>query len=134
MRISDWSSDVCSSDLIQALANLIGTSLSLKRQREQDHRLLLLDERTIIARDLHDSLAQALSYMKLQVSRMQTLMRRGEPVQTLETVTAELREGLNNAYRQFRALRTNARQRVGSGHRVSVSVELGGPRIIKNKQ
>lgn len=98
--------------LIQALANLIGTSLSLKRQREQDHRLLLLDERTIIARELHDSLAQALSYMKLQVSRMQTLMRRGEPVQTLEQVTGELREGLNNAYRQLRELLTTFRLQI----------------------
>lgn len=99
-------------ELIQALANLIGTSLSLKRQREQDHRLLLLEERTIIARELHDSLAQALSYMKLQVSRMQTLMRRGEPVETLETVTAELREGLNNAYRQLRELLTTFRLQI----------------------
>ncbi|WP_339480820.1 MULTISPECIES: HAMP domain-containing protein [unclassified Pseudomonas] len=98
--------------LIQALAHLIGTSLSLKRQREQDHRLLLLEERTIIARELHDSLAQALSYMKLQVSRMQTLMRRGEPVQTLETVTGELREGLNNAYRQLRELLTTFRLQI----------------------
>jgi two-component system, NarL family, nitrate/nitrite sensor histidine kinase NarX len=98
--------------LIQALANLIGTSLSLKRQREQDHRLLLLDERTIIARELHDSLAQALSYMKLQVSRMQTLIRRGEPVETLATVTAELREGLNNAYRQLRELLTTFRLQI----------------------
>jgi len=98
--------------LIQALANLIGTSLSLKRQREQDHRLLLLDERTIIARELHDSLAQALSYMKLQVSRMQTLIRRGEPVETLTTVTAELRDGLNNAYRQLRELLTTFRLQI----------------------
>ncbi|CAI8773974.1 Sensor protein [Pseudomonas sp. IT-P12] len=98
--------------LIQALANLIGTSLSLKRQREQDHRLLLLEERTIIARELHDSLAQALSYMKLQVSRMQTLMRRGEPVQTLENVTSELRDGLNNAYRQLRELLTTFRLQI----------------------
>src|SRR3546814_10496041 len=65
-----------------------------------------------IARELHDSLAQALSYMKLQVSRMQTLMRRGEPVQTLETVTAELREGLNNAYRQLRELLTTFRLQI----------------------
>ncbi|ROL73946.1 HAMP domain-containing protein [Pseudomonas vranovensis] len=99
-------------ELIQALANLIGTSLSLKRQREQDHRLVLLEERAIIARELHDSLAQALSYMKLQVSRMQTLMRRGEPVATLENVTAELREGLNNAYRQLRELLTTFRLQI----------------------
>jgi len=99
-------------ELIQALANLIGTSLSLKRQREQDHRLLLFEERAIIARELHDSLAQALSYMKLQVSRMQTLMRRGEPVSTLENVTAELREGVNNAYRQLRELLTTFRLQI----------------------
>ncbi|MGZ0714223.1 HAMP domain-containing protein [Pseudomonas palleroniana] len=98
--------------LIQALANLIGTSLSLKRQREQDHRLVLLEERTIIARELHDSLAQALSYMKLQVSRMQTLIRRGEPVETLAAVTAELRDGLNNAYRQLRELLTTFRLQI----------------------
>ena len=99
-------------ELIQALANVIGTSLSLKRQREQDHRLLLLDERTIIARELHDSLAQALSYMKLQISRMQTLLRRGEPTATLETVTAELREGVNTAYRQLRELLTTFRLQI----------------------
>ncbi|MGC5698996.1 HAMP domain-containing protein [Pseudomonas sp. NFXW11] len=99
-------------ELIQALANLIGTALQLKRQREQDHRLVLLEERAIIARELHDSLAQALSYMKLQVSRMQTLMRRGEPVATLENVTSELREGLNTAYRQLRELLTTFRLRI----------------------
>src|SRR5690606_24936182 len=87
-------------ELIQALANLIGTSLLLKHQREQDNRLLLLDERTIIARELHDSLAQALSYMKLQVSRLQTLIRRGEPGEQLLQVSDERRDGLNSAYRQ----------------------------------
>ncbi|MET1077628.1 MAG: histidine kinase [Pseudomonas sp.] len=103
------------SQLIQALANLIGTTLSLKRQREQDHRLLLLDERTTIARELHDSLAQALSYMKLQVSRLQTLIRRGESPETLETVSGELREGLNNAYRQLRELLTTFRLQIEDG-------------------
>lgn len=102
-------------ELIQALANLIGTALSLKRQREQDHRLLLLDERTIIARELHDSLAQALSYMKLQVSRLQTLIRRGESAETLEMVSSEIRDGLNNAYRQLRELLTTFRLQIQDG-------------------
>ncbi|MNF42364.1 Nitrate/nitrite sensor protein NarX [compost metagenome] len=101
--------------LIQALANQVGTALSLKRQREQEHRLLLLDERTTIARELHDSLAQALSYMKLQVSRLQTLIRRGESAQTLETVSDELRDGLNNAYRQLRELLTTFRLQIQDG-------------------
>lgn len=102
-------------ELIQALANLIGTSLSLERQREQDNRLLLLDERTTIARELHDSLAQALSYMKLQVSRLQTLIRRGESSEVLVEVSDELREGLNSAYRQLRELLTTFRLQIQDG-------------------
>ncbi|CAD5110587.1 HAMP domain-containing protein [Zestomonas carbonaria] len=102
-------------ELIQALANLIGTSLSLERQRERDNRLLLLDERTTIARELHDSLAQALSYMKLQVSRLQTLIRRGESGEQLLLVSDELREGLNNAYRQLRELLTTFRLQIQDG-------------------
>ncbi len=102
-------------ELIQALANLIGTSLLLEHQREQDNRLLLLDERTIIARELHDSLAQALSYMKLQVSRLQTLIRRGESGEQLIQVSDELRDGLNNAYRQLRELLTTFRLQIQDG-------------------
>ncbi|MBD9417496.1 HAMP domain-containing protein [Pseudomonas sp. PDM16] len=102
-------------ELIQALAHLVGTSLSLERQREQDNRLLLLDERTTIARELHDSLAQALSYMKLQVSRLQTLIRRGESDEHLLDVSDELRDGLNNAYRQLRELLTTFRLQIQDG-------------------
>lgn len=102
-------------ELIQALADLIGTSLSLERQREKDNRLLLLDERTTIARELHDSLAQALSYMKLQVSRLQTLIRRGEQGDTLLAVSDELRDGLNNGYRQLRELLTTFRLQIQDG-------------------
>ena len=103
------------SELIEAQANLVGTALSLERQRQKDNRLLLLDERTIIARELHDSLAQALSYMKLQVSRLQTLIRRGQPAEQLELVSEELREGLNNAYRQLRELLTTFRLQIHDG-------------------
>ncbi|RCL27497.1 nitrate/nitrite two-component system sensor histidine kinase [Pseudomonas sp. AFG_SD02_1510_Pfu_092] len=102
-------------ELIQALADLIGTSLSLERQRERENRLLLLDERNTIARELHDSLAQALSYMKLQVSRLQTLIRRGENTETLLAVSDELRTGLNNGYRQLRELLTTFRLQIQDG-------------------
>lgn len=106
----DWEAE-----LIQALANLIGTALSLERQREQENRLLLFEERAVIARELHDSLAQALSYMKLQVSRLQTLIRRGESTERLEAVSEELREGLNSAYRQLRELLTTFRLSIQEG-------------------
>lgn len=56
----------------------------------------------MIARELHDSLAQSLSYLKIQVSRLQSLLARGADRAAIEPVVDELREGLNGAYRQLR--------------------------------
>lgn len=129
------------SELIEALANLIGTSLSFEQQREQSNRLLLLAERTTIARELHDSLAQALSYMKLQVSRMNTLILRGETAENLAVVNGELRDGLNNAYRQLRELLTTFRLQIHDGglesalqHTANEFAERGTMQVILDKQ
>lgn len=91
--------------LCEAVAEHIATAITLGRQAEQQRRLALMDERTVIARELHDSLAQALSYLKIQVSRLQAEYRKAEPdARVMRGVTEELREGLNDAYRQLREL------------------------------
>lgn len=100
-------------ELLQALADLIGSVLGLGRQREKDGQLLLHNERSTIARELHDSLAQSLSYMKIQVSCLQTMIRRHDDCALAESVAAELREGINDAYRQLRELLTTFRLGLG---------------------
>ncbi|PBV04270.1 hypothetical protein CJU35_29945 [Pseudomonas aeruginosa] len=72
-------------------------------------RLALFAERGTIARELHDSLAQSLSYLKIQVSRLGTLLKREAPAEKIEDTLDELREGLNGAYRQLRELLTTFR-------------------------
>ncbi|MDF2446814.1 MAG: nitrate/nitrite two-component system sensor histidine kinase [Moraxellaceae bacterium] len=99
--------------LIQALADHIGSALMLSRQREHENRLLLLGERNTIARELHDSLAQSLSFMKLQIARLQALILQGEDCHAVEAVADELREGINDAYRQLRELLTTFRLDIG---------------------
>lgn len=96
-------------ELIQALADLIGSALLLSRQREQDDQLLLFNERNTIARELHDSLAQSLSFMKLQISRLQALILQGKDCHAVEAVAEELRTGINDAYAQLRQLLTTFR-------------------------
>ncbi len=103
-------------ELVRALADLIGTALSLERQRAIDHQVLLLNERNTIARELHDSLAQSLSFMKLQVSRLQALINRQESRATLDLVVNELRDGINNAYRHLRELLTTFRLQIKNGN------------------
>jgi two-component system nitrate/nitrite sensor histidine kinase NarX len=100
-------------ELIQALADHIGSALMLSRQREHENRLLLLGERNTIARELHDSLAQSLSFMKLQIARLQALILQGEDCHAVEAVADELREGINDAYRQLRELLTTFRLDIG---------------------
>src|SRR5690554_553435 len=57
-------------DLVTSVCSLFAIALSLQHEEENIRRMTLINERTIIARELHDSLAQALSYLKIQVSRL----------------------------------------------------------------
>jgi len=75
---------------------------------QQERRVALFEERTAIARELHDSLAQSLTYLKIQVTRL-TRMLEMQELNQAQDVVAELRSGLNNAYRQLRELLTTFR-------------------------
>lgn len=95
--------------LAQALANLIGNAIQLGRQRERDNLLLLNNERNTIARELHDSLAQSLSFLRIQVVRLQMLTAQGGDSGTVHEVSETLGQGLDEAYRQLRELLTTFR-------------------------
>lgn len=66
--------------------------------------MTLAEERTVIARELHDSLAQSLSYLKMQVTRLRRLNIAGEQKPIHDDILDELSNGLNSAYRQLREL------------------------------
>ncbi len=96
--------------LLEALSRHIGIAIGTARRTEQSHRLSLLEERAAIARELHDSLAQSLAYMKIQVSRLRPFADSGNS--EAAQILSELREGLNSAYRQLRELLTTFRLRI----------------------
>ena len=90
--------------LLEIVARNIAAALRANEQTEHRRRLALLEERNAIARELHDSLAQSLSYLKIQVSRLYALADGAETAPEAHAIVAELREGLNSAYRQLREL------------------------------
>jgi len=100
--------------LLEALSRHIGIALGTARRAEQSRRLSLLEERAAIARELHDSLAQSLAYMKIQVGRLKPHVDGGGSSEAGQ-VLHELREGLNSAYRQLRELLTTFRMRIEGG-------------------
>ncbi len=98
--------------LLTTLADLFAASLSLPQLGQKQARLALMEERAVIARELHDSLAQALSAQKLQLARLKRLMRKGgDPAQRDDSIQ-QLDQGLNAAYRQLRELLTTFRIKV----------------------
>ncbi len=98
-RLEDWQRQ-----LVEALSRHMGMALGAARRTEQERLLALQEERSVIARELHDSLAQALSYMKIQVSLLQRAL--ADPARAAEAgpILADLREGISAAYRQLREL------------------------------
>ncbi|OMH39124.1 histidine kinase [Motiliproteus sp. MSK22-1] len=95
--------------LMETVAESFATRLRLSTHTEQQRRIVLMEERTVIARELHDSLAQALSYLKIQVTLFKNLWRNDAPAEKTEAVLDELSNGLNSAYRQLRELLTTFR-------------------------
>ena len=100
-------------ELAQTIGRHVGAALAAAERREEHQRLSLLEERSAIARELHDSLAQSLSYTKIQLTRLSALLERGGEPQAAQAVLDELREGVSSAYRQLRELLTTFRMKVG---------------------
>ncbi len=138
--------------LAEAIAGQIATALARAGQAREQRQLVLMEERAIIARELHDSLAQSLSYLKIQVTRLQTLRQRKQPEERMDEVITDLREGLNEAYTHLRELLANFRLSVSEaglpaalqatveefGHRgnlpIRLQLQLGGAPLDTNAE
>src|SRR3546814_6718137 len=110
MRISDWSSDVCSSDLQDGARAIHGLGIGEHPRIEHDDVPIVLHTHAGMA-ELGDPHA----------------VESRESAPSWQTETAPARA----AVRRHR--RPQDRKSDGEGQSVSVRVELGGRRIIKNK-
>lgn len=112
---ADQRIDDAQAPLAESFARLAALAISSLSRRHEERRMVLMEERGAIAAELHDSLAQALSYMKIQVARLQAALDRDAPRDEVRRTADELREGLAAAYREVRELIAAFRVRVGPG-------------------
>jgi len=105
--------EVWQMELAETLGRHVGAALAATERREEHRRLGVLEERAAIARELHDSLAQSLSYTKIQIARLAATLEREGGGPQVASVLAELREGVAGAYRQLRELLTTFRLGLG---------------------
>ncbi|WP_024562141.1 nitrate/nitrite two-component system sensor histidine kinase NarX [Franconibacter helveticus] len=93
--------------MIDTLTEQLTATLALERQQERKQQLMLLEERAAIARELHDSIAQSLSCMKMQVSCLQ--MQGDALPEASRDLLSQIRNELNTSWRQLRELLTTFR-------------------------
>ena len=108
---ADLQPDRWQMELLQNMAvSLCGIVRNLRRAH-LDQQFIHSRERALIARELHDSLAQSLSFLKIQLTRLEvacrnvlTSTRDEQLAKQLQSPMDDLRKGVDLSYRQLREL------------------------------
>ncbi|MCF6281305.1 MAG: histidine kinase [Candidatus Polarisedimenticolaceae bacterium] len=101
--------------LLEAVANHIGIAIDVTQRTNEGRRLMLLEERSVIARELHDSLAQSLSYLKIQITRLKLTLEQPDGYEKIKLIIDDMKSGTNSAYLQLRELLTTFRLKMDGG-------------------
>jgi len=100
--------------LLRDHSELLASMIHISQFFNQKLRNVQYEERGAIARELHDSIAQSLSYLKIQASRLQSMINNDKKLNDrnmvqVDLAVQELRESISIAYRHLRELLTTFR-------------------------
>ena len=86
-------------DLYDALTGHLANAIENLRSAALVREAAVSQERTLLARELHDSIAQSLSFLKIQVSLLRSAIDKGDDAQmhrTLDEIDTGVRESTND--------------------------------------
>lgn len=90
--------------LFDNFAIMLARSIVIHNTGKQRQQLALMEERAVIARELHDSLGQLLTFLKIQVNLLSKSLDTDCRSPQVESQLSEINEGVNTAYMQLREL------------------------------
>lgn len=96
-----------SAPLLNSVSSMLGRGLYFNQAQKHFQQLLLMEERATIARELHDSLAQMLSYLRIQLTLLKRSVAQENAV--AQSILSDFSVALNDAWRQLRELLTTFR-------------------------
>jgi two-component system nitrate/nitrite sensor histidine kinase NarX len=101
--------------LLDALASHLASAMEGLRAAALERESAVAEERAFIARELHDSIAQSLAFLKIQVQLLRTARGRGDaPV--VERTLDELDTGVRECMGDVRELLVHFRTRTNAEH------------------
>ncbi|MFZ5857943.1 MAG: GAF domain-containing sensor histidine kinase [Chloroflexota bacterium] len=87
--------------LLESMADQVIIAIQHGLMTAQLQSLSVIEERTRIAREMHDGLAQVLGYLNLQVQTLSTLLRQGK-LENLENELVHMRQAVRTAHADVR--------------------------------
>jgi two-component system nitrate/nitrite sensor histidine kinase NarX len=100
-------------ELLDALASHLASALEGLRAAALEREAAVGEERALIARELHDSIAQSLAFLKIQVQLLRAAVQKEQPVQ-VQTTLDELDVGLRESINDVRELLVHFRTRTNT--------------------
>lgn len=99
--------------LLESFSTHLGIAIDNQRLIERERQFAVVQERQLLAQGLHDSIAQALSYLNLQVQFLTDAIRSNDTALRDESLAA-IQTGVQECYQDVRELLLNFRERVHS--------------------
>ena len=91
-------------ELLQTVGSHLGMAVAKQRSDLEARRLSIVEERTTLAHELHDSLAQTLASLRFQVRLLEDLLQQECGSETAGKDVQRLRAGLDEAHTELREL------------------------------
>lgn len=91
-------------ELLQTIGNHLGMAVAKQRSDHEARRLSIMEERTTLAHELHDSLAQTLASLRFQVRLLEDLLKQHTDVEDVRKDAQRIRAGLDEAHTELREL------------------------------
>lgn len=101
--------------LLETLGKHLGTALQNHRLATAARQLAVAQERHLVAQGLHDSIAQSLNFLKLQLHLLDDAASRDDMNEVRE-IAPLLRGGLEESYEDVRELLVNFRTKFATGN------------------
>lgn len=99
---------VAKKNLLDSLSNQLGMAIGGIRLMERTRRIAVLEERNQLAQGLHDSIAQTLNFLNLQVQMLEKAFKADQKAQAGENL-AFIKDGIRESYDNVRQLLINFR-------------------------
>lgn len=96
------------SDLLTSISRHLGMAVEKTRLDTEAHRLSIMQERNMLAHELHDSLAQSLASLRMQVKMLDETLTTSDDVGARREV-AQIKKGMDDAYTELRQLLLHCR-------------------------